>query len=69
MEPDICGLDRLRLVEAPLAGEVRLHLAEDAIVWWARMEAQTGRALTAPFWATPARSPDGGYSTWRQGRD
>ena len=28
------------------------HLAEDAIVWWARMEAQTGRALTAPFWAT-----------------
>lgn len=52
MEPDICGLDRLRLVEAPLAPEVRLHLAEDAIVWWARMEAQTGRVLTAPFWAT-----------------
>lgn len=52
MEPDICGLDRLRLVEAPLAPEVRLHLAEDAIVWWARMEAQTGGVLTAPFWAT-----------------
>lgn len=51
-EPNICGLDRLRLVEAPLAPEVRLHLAEDAIVWWARMEAQTGGVLAAPFWAT-----------------
>jgi hypothetical protein len=46
------GLDRLRLVEAPLAPEVRLHLAEDAIVWCARMEAQTGGVLAAPFWAT-----------------
>jgi predicted nicotinamide N-methyase len=52
MEPNICGLDRLRLVEAPLVPEVRLHLAEDAIVWWARMEAQTGGVLSAPFWAT-----------------
>src|SRR5690349_2617717 len=51
-EPNVPGLDRLRLVEAPLAPEVRLHLAEDAIVWWARMEAQTGGVLTAPFWAT-----------------
>jgi predicted nicotinamide N-methyase len=51
-EPNICGLDRLRLVEAPLAPEVRLYLAEDAIVWWARMEAQTGGLLAAPFWAT-----------------
>jgi hypothetical protein len=40
------GLDRLRLVEAPLAPEVRLHLAEDAIVWCAR------GVLAAPFWAT-----------------
>ncbi|SRR6266568_5541805 len=46
------GLDRLRLVEAPLVPEVRLHLAEDAIVWWARMEAEAGGVLTAPFWAT-----------------
>ncbi len=52
MEPNVCGLDRLRLVEAPLVPEVRLHLAEDAIVWWARMEAQIGGVLTAPFWAT-----------------
>ena len=52
MEPNVRGLDRLRLVEAPLVPEVRLHLAEDAIVLWARMEAETGGVLTAPFWAT-----------------
>jgi predicted nicotinamide N-methyase len=52
MEPDVPGLDRLRLVESPLVPEVRLHLAEDAIVWWARMEAQMGTVLAAPFWAT-----------------
>ncbi len=51
-EPNDCGLDQLRLVEAPLVSEVRLHLAEDAIVWWARLEAQTGHPLTAPYWAT-----------------
>jgi predicted nicotinamide N-methyase len=27
-------------------------LAQDAIVWWARMEADVGAVLTAPFWAT-----------------
>ncbi|GIH17415.1 class I SAM-dependent methyltransferase [Rugosimonospora africana] len=52
MESTVSGLDRLRLVEAPLVPEVRLHLAEDAIVWWARMEAETGGAMAAPFWAT-----------------
>jgi predicted nicotinamide N-methyase len=50
--PQVAGLDRLRLVEAPFVPEVRLHLAEDAIVWWARMEAEAGAVLTAPFWAT-----------------
>jgi predicted nicotinamide N-methyase len=50
--PNVCGLDRLRLVQAPLVPEVHLHLAEDAIVWWARMEAEAGTVLTAPFWAT-----------------
>jgi predicted nicotinamide N-methyase len=50
--PNGSGLDRLRLVEASLVPEVRLHLARDAIVWWARMEAQVGGVLTAPFWAT-----------------
>ncbi|HEY2673614.1 MAG TPA: 50S ribosomal protein L11 methyltransferase [Rugosimonospora sp.] len=50
--PDMSGYDRLRLVPTPLVPEVRLHLAEDAIVWWARMEAEVGSVLTAPFWAT-----------------
>ncbi|SCG68853.1 Predicted nicotinamide N-methyase [Micromonospora siamensis] len=46
------GLDRLRLVETPFVPEVRLHLAEDAIVWWARMEAAAGGPLPAPYWAS-----------------
>ncbi|MGC1211950.1 MAG: 50S ribosomal protein L11 methyltransferase [Micromonospora sp.] len=46
------GLDRLRLMETPFVPEVRLHLAEDAIVWWARMEAAAGRALPPPYWAS-----------------
>ncbi|MEV0155654.1 50S ribosomal protein L11 methyltransferase [Micromonospora sp. NPDC050686] len=46
------GLDRLRLVETPFVPEVRLHLAEDAIVWWARMEAAARRPLPAPYWAS-----------------
>lgn len=36
----------------PLVPEIRLYLAEDAIVWWARMEAQVGSVLAAPFWAS-----------------
>lgn len=50
--PNVPGSDRLHLVQAPLVPEVRLHLAEDAVVWWARMEAEVGAVLTAPFWAT-----------------
>ncbi|EEP70794.1 methyltransferase [Micromonospora sp. ATCC 39149] len=46
------GLDRLRLVPTPFVPEVRLHLAEDAIVWWARMEAAAGHALPPPYWAS-----------------
>jgi len=46
------GLDRLCLAEVPWVPEVRLHLAQDAIVWWARMEADVGTVLDAPFWAT-----------------
>ncbi|MEU6075271.1 50S ribosomal protein L11 methyltransferase [Micromonospora sp. NPDC047074] len=46
------GLDRLRLVSIPFVPEVRLHLAEDAIVWWARMEAHAGHALPPPYWAS-----------------
>ena len=40
------------LVGTPFVPEVRLHLAEDAIVWWARMEAAAGHALPAPYWAS-----------------
>ncbi|WP_372495191.1 class I SAM-dependent methyltransferase [Micromonospora phytophila] len=46
------GLDRLRLRRTPFVPEVRLHVAEDAIVWWARMEAHAGHALPAPYWAS-----------------
>ncbi|MFG3555241.1 class I SAM-dependent methyltransferase [Micromonospora sp. NPDC047557] len=46
------GLDRLQLVPTPFVPEVRLHLAEDAIVWWARMEAIAGHALPPPYWAS-----------------
>jgi len=50
--PDVPGLDRLRLVPTPSVPEVRLYLAQDTTVWWARMEADAGAVLTAPFWAT-----------------
>jgi len=50
--PNGPGLDRLRLDQAPLVPEVRLHLAQDPIVWWARMQAQVGPVTTPPFWAT-----------------
>lgn len=46
------GLDGLRLVDTPFVPEVRLHLAEDAILWWARMEAAAGRSLPPPYWAS-----------------
>jgi len=36
----------------PLAPEIRLHLATDAIVLWARMEAEAGSAMAAPYWAS-----------------
>jgi predicted nicotinamide N-methyase len=46
------GPDVLRLVPVPFVPEVRLHLAEDAIVLWARMEAAAGQSLPPPFWAS-----------------
>jgi len=46
------GLDGLHLVHVPLAPEIRLYLATDAIVFWARMESEAGKALAAPFWAS-----------------
>lgn len=46
------GQDGLSLVPVPLAPEVRLHLATDPIVLWARMEAEAKSRLAAPFWAS-----------------
>lgn len=50
--PGTGGIDRLRLSPAPLVPEVRLLLAEDAIVLWARLEAEAGHVLPPPFWAS-----------------
>ncbi|GIF08445.1 class I SAM-dependent methyltransferase [Actinoplanes siamensis] len=41
--------DGLRLVRLPFLPELRLHLADDAIVLQARLEAQVGTGFT-PFW-------------------
>jgi predicted nicotinamide N-methyase len=49
---DTGGLDGFDQVAVPLAPIISLHLAQDAIVWWARMEASAGRRLDAPFWAS-----------------
>jgi predicted nicotinamide N-methyase len=46
------GSDGLRLVPVPLAPEIRLHLATDPILLWARMEAEAGNEMPAPFWAS-----------------
>jgi predicted nicotinamide N-methyase len=52
LTPGASGPDELRLAEVPLVPEVHLHLAEDAIVLWARMEAAAGTTLPPPFWAS-----------------
>lgn len=46
------GPDRLRLEPTPLVPQIRLYVAEDAILWWARLEAAAGRPLPAPYWAS-----------------
>jgi predicted nicotinamide N-methyase len=50
--PESIGGDGVRLVPAPLVPEVRLFIAEDAIVLWARLEAEAGRPLPPPYWAS-----------------
>lgn len=50
--PGVTGMDQLRLTEVPLVPEVRLFLAEDAIVLWARLEAAAGRRMPPPYWAS-----------------
>ncbi len=44
--------DALRLQSVPLVPEVHLFLAEDPVLLWARLEADAGGRLDAPFWAT-----------------
>ncbi|GII22697.1 class I SAM-dependent methyltransferase [Planosporangium mesophilum] len=51
VESGVAGPDGLRLAEVPFVPGVRLHLAEDAIVLRARLEAKAGGALPSPFWA------------------
>ena len=49
--PGPAGADGVGLSTVPLVPEVSLHLADDAIVLRARLEAQRGAALPPPFWA------------------
>jgi predicted nicotinamide N-methyase len=51
LAPEVAGLDGLRLTHIPFVPEVRLHLAEDPVILWARMEAEAGEAREQPFWA------------------
>ena len=45
-------IDALRLRAAPLVPEILLFLAEDPMLLWARLEADEGSKLSAPYWAT-----------------
>jgi predicted nicotinamide N-methyase len=44
--------DQLLLTPVPLVPEIRLHLALDAILFWARLEAAVRIPLTAPYWVS-----------------
>jgi predicted nicotinamide N-methyase len=46
------GLDGVGATRLTLVPEIQLYLAQDAIIWWARMEAHAGNALSPPFWAS-----------------
>jgi predicted nicotinamide N-methyase len=48
----VTGSDGLQLLPVPLVPEIRLHVAADAQVLWARMEAEAGTTLPYPFWAS-----------------
>jgi predicted nicotinamide N-methyase len=45
------GGDGIRLVPVALVPEVRLYLAADTILLWARLEAQAGNRMPSPYWA------------------
>jgi predicted nicotinamide N-methyase len=44
--------DALKLCPVPMVPEVHLFLAEDSVLLWARLEAEAGGPLPAPYWAT-----------------
>ncbi len=46
------GPDGLHVAQVSLVPEIRLHMAADPVVLWARMEAEAGTTLAAPFWAS-----------------
>jgi predicted nicotinamide N-methyase len=46
------ALDGLRLQPVTLVPEISLYLAEDPTVLWARLEADSGHRVAAPFWAS-----------------
>lgn len=48
----ISMLDELHVTHPKLIPEVRLHVARDAIILWARLEAEAGSTIPAPFWAS-----------------
>jgi len=48
----VVGLDQVRLTATLLVPEVRLYLAADAIILWARLEAEARRVLPPPYWAS-----------------
>ena len=52
LPPQPAALDRLCLSPVPLVPEIRLHLAVDSIVWWARMEAEAHSRVPVPYWAS-----------------
>jgi predicted nicotinamide N-methyase len=45
--------DALKMGPVPMVPEVHLFLAEDSVLLWARLEAEDGGPLDAPYWATP----------------
>ena len=51
MEARAGALDGLRLTTVPFVPGVRLHLASDAVVLEARLEAERGRDVAPPLWA------------------
>jgi predicted nicotinamide N-methyase len=44
--------DALHMTPVPMVPEVHLFLAEDSVLLWARLEAEAGTPLPAPYWAT-----------------